>query len=107
MAKFLCNAFSLNMLASLNAQIRVQEITLGQAQVIAQGDGLISAVGHADTAAVFGEVLCHPVPMNRTTVSLVAGDAIMVGQYSGPRLPEGAAVLPEGASIKWALVIIS
>lgn len=105
MIKFLCNAFSLNMLNSLTSTIRVDELTLGQAQVMTVD--VDSAVGHADTAAVFGNVLCTPVPMARVTVQLVPGDQILVGQYVGPRLPEGASILPEGASIKWALVSIS
>ena len=27
-----------------------------------------------------------------------------MGQYSGPRLPEGSTSLPEGATIKWYLI---
>jgi hypothetical protein len=60
-----------------------------------------SAVGHADTAAVFADVLGIPVECHRVTVTLNKGDMAVVGQYIGPRLPEGATKLPEGASIKW------
>ena len=72
---FLLNAFSLNMI-----------------------------VGHADTAAVFSSVLGVEIPCNRATVALKEGDVALVGQYSGPRLPEGATALPEGAAIKWVVV---
>ena len=102
--KFVCNAFSLNMLASLTASIKVQEITAASAAVIAEGTP--SAVGHADTANLFTAVLGTAVPMARTTVTLNNGDCVLVGQYSGPRLPEGATTLPEGATLKWVLVTI-
>lgn len=59
-----------------------------------------SAVGHADTAALFGKLLSAEVAVNRETVRGFRGDAL-VGQYQGPRLPEGTTVLPEGASIQW------
>lgn len=48
--------------------------------------------------------LGHPVPMNRVNVQLHPGDSALVGQYTGPRLPEGATQLPEGARILWLRV---
>ena len=98
---FLLNAFSLNMIVG-NADIVVREIT----QVTAASLAAIctSAVGHADTAAVFSSVLGVEVPCSRATVALKEGDAALVGQYSGPRLPEGANCLPKGATIKWFIV---
>ena len=98
---FILNAFSLNMLVG-NADIVVREITQGVAASLAAT--CTSAVGHADTAAVFSNVLGVPVPCNRATVALKEGDVALVGQYSGPRLPEGATALPEGATIKWLVV---
>ena len=93
---FLLNAFSLNMIVG-NADIAVREIT----QVAAANLAAIctSAVGHADTAAVFSSVLGVEVPCNRATVALKEGDVALVGQYSGPRLPEGA-------TIKWLVVAV-
>lgn len=102
--KFICNAFSLNMLSSLTANIRCIEVTAAQAAEIAEGAA--SAVGHADTAAVFSSVLGACVPSARITVTLNKGDSVLVGQYSGPRLPEGATTLPEGATVKWVIVTI-
>jgi hypothetical protein len=102
---YLCNAFSLNMLADLPASISVKPMTQSEAQCLAQA-GLISAVGHADTAAVFAAILGVPVEPARITVTLNKGDAALVGQYSGPRLPEGATTLPEGATIRWLLVSV-
>ena len=71
---------------------------------LAADHSCVSAVGHADTAAVFAHVLGVPVACNRATVALKDGDVALVGQYSGPRLPEGATTLPEGATIKWVVV---
>ena len=98
---FLLNAFSLNMLVG-NADISVREVSVTVAAGLAAD--CVSAVGHADTAAVFSSVLGVTVPCNRATVALKDGDVALVGQYSGPRLPEGATTLPEGAAIKWLVV---
>lgn len=98
------NAFSLNMLACVPASISVSEITVEQARVLA-GE-MTSAVGHADTAAVFSTVLGVHVATNRATVSLSQGQTVLVGQYRGPRLPEGTTTLPEGATIQWLLVTV-
>lgn len=100
---FLLNAFSLNMLVG-NADIVVREIS--QAVAAGLAADCVSAVGHADTAAVFSSVLGVEIPCNRATVVLKDGDLALVGQYSGPRLPEGAVSLPEGATIKWLVVAV-
>jgi hypothetical protein len=102
---FLLNAFSLNMLAEFPAQPLFEEISLDEVQKSLE-DGFTSAVGHADTAAVFSSQLGIEVPANRTTVSLKKGDTAVIGQYRGPRLPEGATTLPEGASIVWLQVTV-
>ena len=98
---FILNAFSLNMIVG-NADIVVREVAPTVAASLAAN--CISAVGHADTAAVFSSVLEVEIPCNRATVALKEGDVALVGQYSGPRLAEGATSLPEGATIKWMVV---
>jgi len=72
-----------------------------------------SCIGHADVAAVINGQLglseLGPdsngvVPryeMVRSSISLNPGDVLWVAQYCGPRLPEGATTLPEGATIRW------
>lgn len=102
----LLNAFSLNMLAAFPAVVQVREIPLTRAQGILAED-FESAVGHADTAAVFSSVLGLEIPANRATVALKSGDSAVVGQYRGPRLPEGATTLPAGATIQWLRVTVS
>lgn len=101
----ICNAFSLNMISAFPAEIRVEEISLVRAREIAAA-GLESAVGHPDTAVVFGLQLGVEVPSVRSTVSL-KGETTLIGQYRGPRLPEGARELPAGATIQWLLVTVS
>lgn len=96
----LTNAFSLNMVASFPVSPRFTEINVEEARKLLAA-GFESGVGHADTAAIFAEQLRIDVPANRITVALKPGDVAVVGQYRGPRLPEGCHVLPEGATIQW------
>lgn len=88
---YLLNAFSLQMLDKLPTTVRIQ-------QVESLPEGLTSAIGHADTAAVLG------VPMNRINVKLQPGDTAYVAQLMGGRLPEGSTTLPEGFSFKFIKV---
>ncbi len=97
------NAFSINMLTT-DSDLKFSRLKETEARWIAENFQHSSAVGHADTAAVLSTVLGVDVPMNRTTLQMEHGVALLVGQYKGPRLPEGATALPEGASIEWWLV---
>lgn len=89
---YLLNAFSLQMVDAPCVAIFDE--------VDALPDGLISAIGHQDTANVLG------VPMNRINVHLSEGDVAYVAQLQGGRLPEGSTTLPEGFSFKFLKVII-
>lgn len=104
--KLLLNAFSANMLAGFPATVSFEEVSVEAAQSLLAG-GFTSAVGHADTAAVFSSVLGTTVSMNRATLSLKSGDEAIVGQYIGPRMPEGTTTLPEGATIKWLVLRVA
>jgi hypothetical protein len=57
----LSNAFSLNMVAALPATISVRELALDEVKQMLDS-GFTSAVGHADTAAVFSDQLGVTVP---------------------------------------------
>jgi hypothetical protein len=99
------NAFSVNMMSSLfdGRSVHFTELTLEQARLMA--NGAVSAVGHADTAKIFTSLLGTEVRCSRETLSFgVEGATLLLGQYSGLRLPEGASSLPPGASIKWIRV---
>lgn len=105
------NAFSLSMLPEAGGKVSVDVIE--QADILdylrtAETDGFSveSAVGHASTAAIFSDLLSYPVAVNRVSISLNWNTLLLVGQYTGPRLPEGATSLPEGASIRWFLVYL-
>jgi len=102
----LLNAFSANMLAAFPTKVAFEPISVEEAASIA-ADGIDSAVGHADTAALFSSQLGVSVLVERRTVSLAAGAVALVGQYRGPRLDEGATQLPEGAEIIWLRMTVS
>ena len=63
-----------------------------------------SCIGHADTARVLSTLLQKEIPCNRVTVNLGPNEKCIIAQYIGPRLPEGAISLPEGAEIRFFLV---
>ena len=91
------NAFSANMLGDIETPVAVSFHPVEWWEAMDMiADGFTSAVGHADTAAVFSEQLRTFVPCNRASVTLAQGDCALLGQYSGPRLPEGCKTLPEG-----------
>ncbi len=96
----LLNAFSVNMLMEFPALVRIQRMTLEEARAeIVRG--FTSAVGHASTAEIFSELLGVPIPYCRCDVTLLPGDRALLGQYRGPRLPEGITRLPPGATVDW------
>ena len=104
------NAFSLNMIP---LEVGITDLQVCPVspdnirQEIEEAGGFISVVGHADTAAIFSSLLGLDVPCNRATFRLEEGVTLFVGQYKGPRLPEGATSLPEGAKVEWAMVVIA
>ena len=110
MSIVIANAFSLNMLdlavGITNLQVCPASTEFIREEIEAEG-GFTSIVGHADTAAVFSDILGLDVPCNRATFQLEEGVTLFVGQYKGPRLPEGATTLPEGAKVEWAMVTIA
>jgi hypothetical protein len=90
---FLLNAFSLQMI-DVPASVTFEEVE-------SLPEGLTSAIGHADTAAVLG------VPMNRINVKLNRGDVAYIAQLTGGRLPEGSTTLPEGFKFKFIKVTVA
>jgi hypothetical protein len=99
----LANAFSLNMLNKNKVLLSVEQISLDEAKTVL-ADGFISAIGHQDTANVLSNLLGIDVPMNRVNVVLDSSVTLVVAQYKGPRLPEGATQLPVGATIEFYTV---
>jgi hypothetical protein len=103
--RLLGNAFGLGMLADASVHLVCKALRPTEAR--REAVDRESIVGHADTAALFTSLLGRPVAENRASVTLDRGDTILVGQYKGPRLPEGTTALPEGAKIEWILVELS
>ena len=95
MKKYFVNAFSIQMLKK-GGLVRFEEIDVTEVPA-----DVVSAVGHADTAAVLSNTLGFEVPMNRMNISLDEDTEIYVAQLVGGRLPEGATTLPEGFSFKF------
>ena len=100
MKKFLTNAFSIQMLQK-GGVVSFEEITPEDIPA-----DVVSAVGHADTAAVLSNLLGFEVPMNRINIALDENTELYVAQLVGGRLPEGATTLPEGFSFKFYRVTI-
>lgn len=94
---FITNSFSINMIASMDAaSVKFTKISAADVPQTVE-----SALGHADIATVVSADLGITLPVNRVSNSLQKGDVIYVAQYVGPRLPEGAVALPEGATINY------
>lgn len=100
MKKYLVNAFSIQMLGG-PATVRFEEIDATEVPA-----DVVSAIGHADTAAVLSDLLGFEVPMNRASIALDKDTELYVAQLVGGRLPEGATTLPQGFSFKFYRVTI-
>ena len=106
----LANAFSLNM-PDTDIRIRVlvtKRISKEEAKELLK-DGFENYIGHKDIANVVSNDLGIAVEMNEKRPNLVLqpGDLVVVAQYIGPRLPEGATELPPNARIEYFTVKIS
>ena len=96
---YVTNAFSINMINGASS-VDFTPISVEEASHLLN-NGFTSGVGHPDTAVVISSILGKEVVPNRVNVQLAQGDLLIVAQYTGPRLPEGATTLPEGAMIKF------
>jgi len=105
MYTYLSNAFSIQMLDG-DVTVSFARISAEEAREILSY-GFTSAIGHPDTANVVSGILRIPVPVNRISVKLGNDDRLIVAQYVGPRLPEGATELPSGARIEFYKVVLS
>ncbi len=103
---YVANAFSLNMLpqGEEDLSFRVQKLTLNEVRELVFIQEYKSCIGHADTASVVSSLLGVTVQTERMNVVFTGQTKILVAQYKGPRLPEGATTLPPGATIEWLLV---
>lgn len=95
--KYISNAFSLNMMTIDDfSLVRIKKVSASEIPADVQ-----SVIGHPDTASVVSNILGFETPYNRVSLSLEHDDVLFVAQYKGPRLPEGATELPEGATLEF------
>jgi len=91
---------------SSGATPKVMEISASFLSGVLRDYEFKSIVGHENTAKLLSDILGTSVPFNRETIRLEVGDTLYVAQYFGPRLPEGATVLPEGASFRYFAIYL-
>ena len=106
MRNVLANSFSISMIADMVWEDKGDNfaglpISVKAVRPESIPSDIYSVVGHADTARVIGNIIGREVPVNRETYKVSPGDVLYVAQYIGPRLPEGATQLPEGAEIRF------
>jgi Ni,Fe-hydrogenase maturation factor len=112
MRVYLANAFSLNMLSEPYHLLECRQLEPHIAALLLHihGKQLVNAIGHEDLDAVVNNLLTLHVPHlvlpkpERLTVKLAPADAVIVAQYTGPRLEPGTTTLPEDARITFWLV---
>lgn len=117
MKLYVGNAFSLSMLsrdvqlgndplspARIPIPVRDEDVKFIVSECLRAGT-IESCIGHSDTARLFSSILGIELPVNRMSIKLDnSNERILVGQYTGQRLPEGSTTLPEGATIEWWMV---
>ena len=106
------NAFSLQMVwaqavADSVLKVEIYPMSAEEAAGEMATHDIESCIGHASTAAIVSALLGVEVSVNRCDVRLAKGESALVAQYLGPRLPEGATSLPEGAKIEFAIVHVA
>lgn len=106
------NAFSASMLPDDLMEgrrahtVTFQPMNINEIKQILTHAGYESYIGHENTADILSSLFGVEIKANRQSIKLDVGDVAIVAQYSGPRLPEGATVLPEGSDIKFFLIEI-
>lgn len=101
---YISNAFALSMLDRQGDCRTPKPISIEEVRDSLKKNEFVSIVGHADTATILGNMLGVELSFNRVSVKLKDDDSLIVGQYVGHRLPEGATMLPEGSSIEWWVI---
>lgn len=107
------NAFSIQMILDLigetdgENQVTVSFSPLSKEKAAAILDGEVdSFIGHKETADIVSKMLGMEIPFQRRFAKLVPGEAAIIAQVKGGRLPEGATTLPEGVEIVFILVMV-
>ena len=104
---YIGNALSLSMLREPDATLWCRKINIQEAKDLLDYYHWASCVGHQDLAQVLSNMLGVQIPVNRDNIRLKAWDKLIVAQYVGPRLPEGAKGLPQDANITFYVVEVA
>ena len=107
---YIANAFSLGMLHSMPATLRVADIHLPQVRELLSNSQWQSAVGHETTAKLLSQLLGIEIPYNRVQLKLNSGDRVIVFQIN-KRLPEATSLSEEDLkeilhSSMWSLKLV-
>ena len=103
---YVANAFSFAMLP-WPLQVRQGLISMQSVADYLHGhDDWTSIIGHESTALFLSDQLGLPINYNRATVTLEPGDVLLLCQFVGGRLPEGATELPDGCRLEWRRIMV-
>ena len=96
MRVYLSNAFSMTMLESPQATIKVKEIPKEKVvDYLNIADEVISVIGHPDTAELLTELLGKHIETRRVSITIKPGDVLIVAQLMGERKPVKEMTLEE------------
>ena len=104
---YLVNAFSVNMLDRVGQAINFVPVSPAAVSDLLRNEDWESGCGHATgviRAAIRDGVRGRDVPeipINRVNLVLNRNTSMIVAQYRGPRLQEGATKLPKGATVEF------
>lgn len=96
------NAFSVNMLSDPKNQVTFDKVPPDHVQDLVDSYlRMKSFIGHKETSDILSEMFNADIPQNRISYKMQASDVVILAQYTGPRLAEGATTLPPGAKIEF------
>jgi len=88
------NAFSLGMLQGSEVTLKVTEVGTETVKTLLKSQDFQNSIGHQGTADILTSLLDVNVPMNRASIKLQKGDALIVFQLL-TRLEEGKVLSKE------------
>lgn len=104
MTVYLGNAFSLQMVEPPTV-FEQNALTLEEvAHELKNNSHVCKVVGHRETAEILSRMLGVEIPYNRQSILLKPGDALIVAQVVGGRLPECCTTLPPGVKMEFRVV---